>query len=161
MVAWLMDLADSWSSIYSNSAAIKSAVLFAHVGGLLAGGGLAIASDRATLAAHRLGIDAVRREADRLGGIHGVVIASLVVVVASGMLLMLADLQAYLAAAAFWTKMALVAALLVNGVVLRQSGRAAGRGSEAAHRRLLTAARASLFLWFATTLAGAVLPNAL
>ena len=49
----IADLADSWSSIYSDSAAIKSAVGFAHVGGLLAGGGMAIAADRATLAAHR------------------------------------------------------------------------------------------------------------
>lgn len=161
MAPWITGLADNWSSIYSNSATIKSAVLFGHVGGLVSGGGLAIATDRATLAAHRIGIDAVRREADRLGGIHGVVIASLVVVLVSGLLLTLADLDAYLAAPVFWIKMALVGALLVNGVLLRWSGRAAGGGHARAHNTLVAAARASLILWFATTLAGAILPNAL
>ena len=157
----LSDLADSWSSIYSGSAVIKSAVMFGHVGGLVTGGGLAIATDRATLAAHRLGVDAVRREADRLGGVHGVVLVSIAVVMISGLLLMLADLDAYLVSTVFWIKMALVAALLVNGGVLRQSGRAASAGGAAAYRTLVISARASLILWFATTLAGAVLPNAL
>src|SRR5204863_8915569 len=72
----LADLADSWSSIYSGSPVIKSAVAFAHIGALLAGGGMAIAADRATLAAHKFGGDAMRREADRLGGIHGTVLVS-------------------------------------------------------------------------------------
>ena len=57
------ELVETWSSIYSNSAAIKSALGFAHLGGLLAGGGMAIAADRSTLAAHRFGADAMRREA--------------------------------------------------------------------------------------------------
>ena len=74
---------------------------------------------------------------------------------------MLADLDAYLSVAAFWIKMALVVALLVNGAVLRHSGRVAASGDARAHRALATAARISLGLWFVTTLAGAVLPNVL
>jgi hypothetical protein len=155
------ELADSWSSIYSGSPAIKSAVGFAHIGALLAGGGMAIAADRATLAAHRFGGDAMRREAARLGGIHGTVIVSVAVIVFSGFLLMLADLDAYLESPAFWIKMALVLALLVNGAVLRHTGRVAASGDARAHRTLARAARVSLGLWFVTTLAGAVLPNVL
>ncbi len=157
----LADLADTWSSIYSGSAVIKSAVGFAHVGALLAGGGMAIAADRATLAAHKSGGDAMRREADRLGGMHGTVLVSVAIILISGFLLMLADLDAYLQARAFWIKMALVVALLVNGAVLRHSGRVAASGDARAHRALAAAARVSLGLWFVTTLAGAVLPNAL
>jgi hypothetical protein len=157
----IADIADSWSSIYSNSAAIKSALGFAHLGGLLAGGGMAIAADRSTLAAHRFGADAMRREADRLGGIHGIVLVSFAVVIVSGTLLMLSDLDAYLQAPAFWIKMALVLALLSNGAVLRRAGRIAAAGDVSAHRTLVNAARASLALWFVTTLAGAILPNAL
>jgi len=157
----LADLADSWSSIYSGSAVIKSAVGFAHVGALLAGGGMAITADRATLAAHRFGGDAMRREADRLGGMHGTVLVSIAIIVISGLLLMLADLDAYLQSPAFWVKMALVAALLVNGGVLRHTGRVAASGDARAHRGLAAAARISLALWSLTTLAGAVLPNAL
>jgi len=161
MMAPLADLADTWSSIYSGSAVIKSAVGFAHVGALLAGGGMAIAADRATLAAHKFGGDAMRREVDRLGGVHGIVLASIAIILISGFLLMLADLDAYLASSAFWIKMALVAALLVNGGVLRHTGRVAAAGDARAHRALATAARVSVGLWFVTTLAGAVLPNAL
>ena len=157
----LADLADSWSSIYSGSAAIKSAIGFAHVGALLAGGGMAIAADRATLAAHKFGGDAVRRVADRRGGLHGPVLVSGAIILISGFLLMLADLDAYLQSPAFWIKMALVTALLVNGAVLRHTGRVAASGDGRAHRSLATAARVSLGLWFVTTLAGAVLPNVL
>jgi len=155
------DLADTWSSVYSNSAAIKSAVAFAHLGALLLGGGLAITADRATLAAHNFGGDAMRREADRLGGMHGTVLVSFAIIVISGLLLMFADLDAYLQSPAFWIKMALVLALIVNGAVLRHSGRVAAAGDARAHRTLAAAARVSLGLWFVTTLAGAVLPNAL
>lgn len=160
-MAPLADLADSWSSIYSGSAVIKSAVGFAHVGALLAGGGMAIAADRATLAAHRSGGDAMRREADRLGGMHGTVLVSFAIILVSGVLMMFADLDAYLQSTAFWIKMALVVALLVNGGVLRQAARVAATGDARAHRTLATAARLSLGLWFVTTLAGAVLPNVL
>jgi hypothetical protein len=122
---------------------------------------MAIPADRATLAAHKSGGDAMRREADRLGGMHGTVIVSVAIILISGVLLMLADLDAYLASSAFWIKMALVLALLVNGAVLRHTGRVAAAGDARAHRALATAARISLGLWFVTTLAGAVLPNAL
>jgi len=157
----LTDLADSWSSIYSGSPAMKSALAFAHIGALVAGGGMAIVADRATLAAHKFGGDAMRREADRLGGMHGTVLVSVAIILGSGFLLMFADLDAYLQSPAFWIKMALVAALLANGAMLRHAGRVAATGDERAHRTLATAARLSLGLWFATTLAGAVLPNAL
>ena len=160
-MALLTALADSWSSIYSGSAALRSVIGFAHLGGLLAGGGLAIAADRSTLLAARLGSDTMRREADRLAGIHGVVLVSFAVVIVSGFLLMLADLDAYLAAPAFWIKMGLVMLLVINGAVLRRAGRQAALGNAAAHGTLAGAARVSVGLWFTTTLAGAILPNVL
>jgi hypothetical protein len=42
-----------WSSLYSDSTAVSSAVTFVHLGGLLFAGGLAVASDRATFRALR------------------------------------------------------------------------------------------------------------
>ena len=92
---------------------------------------------------------------------HGTVLVSFAIILVSGFLLMFADLDAYLQSPAFWIKMALVVALLANGAVLRHAGRVAAAGNDGAHRTLATAARISLGLWFATTLAGAVLPNAL
>ena len=47
----LREIADTWASIYSNSAALRSGVSFAHLGGLVASAGPAIAADRALLRA--------------------------------------------------------------------------------------------------------------
>jgi hypothetical protein len=102
----------------------------------------------------------VTGELERLRAAHRVVVAGLVVVVASGVLLMLADVDAYLESTAFWIKMALVVGLLVNGALLvRVAAPASERElSSTALRRVSTA---SLVLWLVTTFLGAVVPNAL
>ena len=117
------DLADSWASIYSNSAFIRSGIAFAHVGGLVGGGGCAIAADRRTLRAYRGDAARLADEVEHLHGVHRVVLIGLAAVIVSGVLLMFADLDAYLASTAFWVKMALVAALFFNGgILVRSSG---------------------------------------
>jgi hypothetical protein len=157
----IRELADSWASIYANSAAIRSAVAFAHLGGLVSGGGCAVAADLGTLGALRRGFDALAPELARLHRAHRLVVSSLVVVTISGVLLMLADLDAYLASSAFWIKMALVVALGVNGAALMQTGGRAATGDARAVARLKLISLVSLTLWFGTTLMGSVLPNAL
>ncbi len=157
----LREIADNWASIYSNSAAIRSAVAFTHIGALVGGGGCAIAADRTTLRALRSGTEALRGELDNLRSIHRVVIAGLLLVIASGALLMLADMDAYLEARVFWLKMGMVAALIANGALVVLAGGRARAGDPSGPRLLRAAAIASLTLWFATTLLGAVLPNAL
>src|SRR5690348_18251795 len=96
MVGILQNVADSWSSMYSNSPAIKSALSFAHIGGLVGGGGCAIAADRATLKALRRPMSDMAHRLEELRGVHRVVIAGLVIVTVSGLLLALADLDSYL-----------------------------------------------------------------
>jgi uncharacterized membrane protein len=160
-VAPLRDIVDTWASIYANSAALRSAISFAHVGGLVGGGGCAIAADLGTLRALRQAGDARRIEIQRLQRVHGIVTSGLALVIVSGVLLALADLDAYLESSAFWIKMALVVALLVNGAALVMVSRGVERGEAAALRRLWIVSAASLALWFLTTLMGAVLPNAL
>jgi hypothetical protein len=155
------ELIDTWASIYASSAVIRSGVAFGHVGALLGGGGCAIAADLWTLKASRRGNAAVQTELERLHGVHRIVVANLAVVVVSGLLLMAADVDAYFASTAFWIKMALVVALVVNGAVLvRTSDRIAASDTRAV-RRMRVVSMASLTLWFATTLLGAVLPNVL
>lgn len=147
-----------WTALYSNHATLRTMVAFAHVGGLVGGGGCAIAADRATLrltsqepALWDAQFAAIRRA-------HRVVVLGLVFIFLSGLLLAAADLPTYLESGVFWTKMALVAALLVNGAVLvRAEGQAAvGPGGL---RRLHLASAISLTLWFLTTLLGTALPN--
>jgi hypothetical protein len=155
------DLADTWSSIYSTSPAIKSALAFSHIGGLIAGGGAAIAADRTTLLAMRRGQDALDRELEHLHHVHLFVIAGLALVIVSGVLLTFADLDAYLSSPVFWIKMALVVVLMANGALVMRGGRRTHAGDPSGPRLLRLGAIASLALWFGTTLFGAILPNVL
>ncbi|BCS31005.1 hypothetical protein TBR22_A02040 [Luteitalea sp. TBR-22] len=157
----IRELAETWASVYSNSVAIRSAVSFAHFGGLICGGGAAVTADLAMLSALRRDDDAVSHEIARVHALHRFVIACLAVIVASGALLLLKDLDALLESRPFWIKMGLFVALLCNGLLIMWAeSRVAARGSNG-HGLLRLAAIASLILWLATTLAGTVVPNAL
>jgi hypothetical protein len=157
----IREMADTWASVYANSAALRSVISFAHVAGLVGGGGCALAADRATLRAYRRAPGGVAAEIHHQHGIHGVVLTGLGVVIVSGILLMFADLDAYLASTAFWIKMGLVVALFVNGSILVRTALRAEAGDAAARAGLRRASIASVILWFATTLVGTALPNVL
>lgn len=155
----LTHLLQSWSSLYSDSASIRTSLGFLHIAGLLAGGGSAVAADRATLVAWRK--DAVSRQTHVrvLHGTHRAVVIGLAVVMMSGLLLFAADLDTYLVSRVFWIKMGLVVLLLVNGTLLVDAGRRAQHGRQSAWTTLRFGSIASLALWFLTTLLGAALPN--
>jgi hypothetical protein len=161
MLPAIQDLSDTWSSIYSHSPVIKTSVAFAHIGGLVGGGGCAIAADRATLKALRKPLAEAKARLEELHNVHALVVAGLVLVTLSGLLLAFADLDSYLQSTFFWIKMALVVALLANGALVMRAGTRVDRGDDAARGALRFACVASLTLWFATTLVGAALPNVL
>lgn len=158
-MVWFTHAIAAWSSLYSNSAVLRTGVGFAHVAGLLAGGGSAIVADRATLAAWRRDADSRVAQARALHGTHRIVIAGLLIVSLSGVLLLGADLDTYLHSVVFWIKMAFVALLIANGGVLVRAGRRAQAGDAGAWPALRYGAIASLSLWFVITLLGAALPN--
>jgi hypothetical protein len=159
MLTFLAHLTESWSSLYSNSAPLRTAIEFAHVAGLVAGGGTAIAADRLTIQAARRDVDARQRQIHHIENVHFVVLAGLLFVVLSGLLLFLADMDTYFHSKVFWLKMACVVVLIVNGVRLVTEGRRAEVGSAEGWRGLKRAAIVSLALWFVTTLLGVALPN--
>ena len=150
----------SWESIYANSAVLRTVIAFAHIAGLVAGGGAAIVADRAALGVRR------RPAAERAGILmsirhtHRVVISGLAAVVISGGLLLAADSETLLHSWIFWTKMALLVLLLANGALVGYAERKASAGSAQAWTWIAWTAGASLALWTLTTLAGAALPNA-
>jgi hypothetical protein len=160
MLEWLSSAAAPWASLYSNHAALRTAVVFAHIGGLVGAGGCAIAADRATLLALRRHEAERRHQVEALAGTHRVVIAGLVLIVVSGALLFAADVQTFLFSRIFWLKMTLILLLLVNGGLLTAAERRANRGDEDAWGRLRGTAVASLLLWFLITFAGVALTNA-
>jgi hypothetical protein len=155
----LTHLADAWAALYSNSASLRTGIGFAHIAGLLAGGGSAIVEDRGILRARRGDEGARLQQLHRLRGVHRGVIAGLLVVIVSGGLLLAADLDTYLHSSVFWLKMAAVAVLLINGRLMMWAERRADRRHADGWTWLTRAATASLTLWFIITLLGAALPN--
>jgi len=157
----ITNAAETWASNYAASPALRTVVSFAHVAGLVGGGGCAIAADRAALVAWRS--DASERESYLrwLPRTHRAVLAGLAAVIVSGALLALADLETYWASRTFWIKMTFVVALLMNGAVLARAGHRVANGNAGAWSSLRVTSILSLFLWFLTTLVGAALPNAL
>ena len=143
-----------WAALYADSKSISNGVTFLHLGGILMGGGAAIAMDRETLGAPRLGPEARGHLLERLRRVHGWVIAGLALTFVTGLLQVASDLKTFLPSGVFWIKMGLVAVLLANGgLVLRgEKGAAAGDW-----RLLRTAAIASLLLWTLILLLGVML----
>jgi hypothetical protein len=155
----LRDLAVSWGSYYSNHALLRTIVEFAHVGGLVVGGGAAMVADRGVLAAVKRG--GAERESLLMSvrNTHSVVLLGLVAVMISGVLLFAADLDTYLASRLFWIKMLFVVLLMINGLALTAAERRAATGHDASWGTLRWTAMASLALWFLTTLTGTGLLN--
>jgi hypothetical protein len=159
MPAFVPHLVAVWAGFYSGSSILRTLVAFVHVAGLVSGGGAAVAADRATLLATRKGSIVRRDQVDSIHNTHRVVLIGLAGVIVSGLLLFAADVDTYAPSRLFWIKMAMVAALMVNGAVLVRVGRGVASPDEQTRRTMRWTASISLALWFLTTLAGAGLPN--
>ncbi len=163
VVEFAAQLTAPWAHLYGDSKLVSTSVLFGHLGGLLLGGGFAIAADRTTLRMVRATAAARRIHLQELHAVHRPVVIGLAVTFVSGLLLLAADVEALLPAPLFWLKMGLIAALLGNGVVLERSVAALRSGTGCAGRfwrRLELAARTSLLLWFGSLLLGTALLTA-
>jgi len=155
----LNHLLDSWTSLEANHAALRTAIEFTHICGLVAGGGCAITADLATITAARESSATPTPLLQLLKGTHRLVVLGLVALAISGLLLFAADVQTFLYSRIFWLKMGLMGLLLINGALMLRGERQVTRGEPRAWERLHYTAVASLVLWFLTTLAGAALPN--
>jgi len=158
----LVDALKPWSDFYGQSKLTETAVVFAHVGGLLLGGGLAVASDRATLRALALPVSERVLHRHELAAVHRWVLAGLALIVVSGLVLVSSDVETFWGSPIYWTKMAIVAALLVNGFLITRAERTLARDASetsAGWRALRRTAIASLGLWFLITALGIALVN--
>ncbi len=138
---------------------LRTVIEFAHIAGLVIGGGAAIVADRGVLAALKRGDVERHSLLNSVRNTHAVVLAGLVAVMASGLLLLGADVDAYLTSRLFWTKMALIVLLMINGLVLTRAERRASAGVDVSWGTLRWTAISSLALWFLTTLTGTGLLN--
>ena len=138
---------------------LRTVIEFAHIAGLVVGGGAAIVADRGVLAAIKRGDVERHSLLNSVRNTHAVVLAGLVAVMASGVLLLAADLDTYLTSRLFWTKMALIALLMINGLVLTRAERRASAGDTVSWGTLRWTAISSLALWLLATLTGTGLLN--
>jgi uncharacterized membrane protein len=155
----LRDLATDWGSYYSNHAVLRTFVAFLHVGGLVAAGGAAMVADRGILAAMKHHVHERSALLQSVRNTHAAVLVGLVAVMVSGVLLFAADVDTYLVSRLFWTKMALVVLLMINGLALTAAERRAATGHHVSWGTLRWTAIASLMLWTLTTLTGTGLLN--
>jgi hypothetical protein len=160
---FLIQLARPWAALYGDSKPLTIIVTFFHVAGLLLGGGLALATDSATIRALRQAVHDRAQHLDALHSVHRTVVAGLGITFISGILLFLSDVKTFWGSWVFWLKMALIVGLLINGLVMtRAEGvlRTDGvREDDRAWTHLHHTAVASLALWYAITLAGVALVN--
>jgi uncharacterized membrane protein len=158
-VQTIAQIAQPWATLFNDSRVVSSTIMFAHLSGLVLGGGGAVAADRASLRAVRASETQRASHLTELGLVHRVVVSGLIVTFVSGLLLAAADVETYATLPAFWIKMGLIVLLLGNGYTMLRAERALAEGT-AAWRRLHVAAGVSLVLWFAVLLASTFLTSA-
>jgi hypothetical protein len=153
--AALAPAVSSWSSYYGDHQLVSVCVRYVHVAAIVVGGGAAVSLDRRVLRAARLGAEARQAVLAELRGSHRLVVPALLLVVITGGLMTAADLDTFLASSLFWTKLAFVVALLVNGALLVSAETAVERsGGTASWGRLAVTGTASLALWLSTVFVG-------
>lgn len=155
LLDWIVSVTSWWTDLYSSSQAIETTVMFLHLGGMVAAGGLAFTLDRAVFRSakgwpHRDDL------ATELHASHGAVIGGLAVVFASGIVLTASDPEVFLTSWIYWAKMVTVVLLLGNGWLLKRSGERllANPDDEGVFRGLRLAAVRSAGLWALSLLGG-------
>lgn len=158
-----------FADFYSGSKAMSATTTAIHIGGLLGGGGLAIATDRAVLRTLQTDGAAQRSVLVDLSGTHKLVVMALAAIVLSGMAFLLADVKTFAVSKVYWIKMTMVALLLLNGLRLwkieSRLKAAAVLGNEMQPLpdtdwgALRQSATVSLLFWFTIMVLGVVLAN--
>jgi hypothetical protein len=160
----LEDALQPWATAYSDSTALSTTVTALHLIGMLVGGGLGIAADRATLRiSHELPGER-ERHLGELRAVHRPVLIALSLLFITGLGMIASDVNTFITSPVLWVKLGLVALLVVNGVVLERTETRLRRNGGPDHGpvpdlwgRLRGAAIASITLWIATLVAGTVL----
>ena len=83
------ELVARWAHFYGQTRAVSATVTYVHLVGILAGGGVAIATDVAALRLSPGRVADWPAELDRLAAVHLWVVGGLALIFASGLLLLL------------------------------------------------------------------------
>lgn len=158
----LVDAAQPWADLYASSTAVATAVQFLHLASLLVAGGFALSFDRAALRMTGKPVTERMPFLRELRAVHRPVLIALVIVTASGLALLLADLEALLPSTVFWIKLGAFVLLLLNGLLIAHAGARLLVNAEDARgwRALRSGAARSIALWTATLFLGVLLTSA-
>lgn len=145
---------NSWADLYGNQQIVSVTVRYLHLAGLVVGGGTALVADRQVFQAARSGPSVRSAAVSAVHGAHRVVVPALAVIVATGLAMTLSDTETFLVSPLYWTKMALVGLLLLNGLGLVAAERAVTRQRSRGWLWLSITSAVSLLLWLGTVFAG-------
>src|SRR2546429_9938930 len=95
-----------WARLYGHTP-VSATLTYLHLVGILVGGGVAVAADRASLRLSPATPD-WSNELTRLAGVHRWVVAGLALIFASGVLMMLAELDSGATSLAVWSHMGVI-----------------------------------------------------
>ena len=160
IVTTLAELAQPWADWFGDHKIAQRGVTWLHISGIMVAGGLAIASDRAALRVLNGTVDDRSRVLRDFSQVHRPILTGLAVVIGSGLLMMLADVEAILPSPVYLTKMGLFAALLFNGWLIQQNERQLALDpspGNARWKRFKYSAVASIALWLLVALGGVTL----
>jgi hypothetical protein len=159
-------LAEPWQKLYAHSTIVATLVLFGHVAGLFVAGALTFSTEAGALRLDLANEGERRRYLRVASPARSAIALALAVAMFSGLLLFLADLEAFAVSRIFWTKMLLVVLLLVNTVIASRLDARLIRESDAPivqheslWRRRRASAWATAVLWFALVLSGTALAS--
>jgi hypothetical protein len=158
----LVKLFKPWNSFYGDSKLAETIVMFVHTAGLVIAGGIAVATDRMTLRAKRWSDADRQHHLVEMAMLHRTVVAGLALIVISGLAMLASDIETFWGSPIFWTKMALIVLLLVNGQRMLgiEKSLATDSAPISVHwGRLRSSAVISMTLWLTVTLAGLALVN--
>jgi hypothetical protein len=161
LIQILTGITAPWRALFDHSAPVEMSVVGVHVLSMLIAGGLAIAYDRGTLRADRWGSALREHHFAELHAVHRTVVAALAICMLSGLALFASDVKTYVGSVPFWIKMALIAMLLLNALVMTANEGTvrsnAGGEAVAAWARIRTSSIVSVFLWGSIVLVSIVL----
>src|SRR5215213_6525433 len=107
MMIAIKDILAPWENAYSDSTLISTTVTALHLIGMLVGGGLAIAADRATL---RVSDEAPGQREWHLGelnAIHRPVVLAMALLFVTGVAMIAADFETFITSPVLWIKLSL------------------------------------------------------
>jgi hypothetical protein len=162
IVETLVDALKPWADFYGHNKSVQAGMEFAHVGALLVGGGFAIASDRAALRAMKADLEHKKHVLSEFTSVHKPVLIALSISVISGAVMLASDAGTFLVSPVYWTKMALVILLLINGYLIKRADEklnADPSPGNVAWKHFKFSSIASITLWLSITLAGIILLN--